>query len=152
MTGLVLFFLFFLGHTQDVYFNALVQKSHSSLGFHKKWFYVTFTISCVYLIIFLNALLLCLDRLSWRGRSRRRQSSQYLAMQLCNKQRLSHYYRNLLHTSQLQYMLRPYVILIVAIIIITCRDPLSGPILNFPENVRKTTNPSQIYQSQLQCD
>ena len=50
------------------------------------------------------------------------------------------------------YLLRSYVILIVAIIIITCRDPLSGPILNFPENVRKTTNPSQIYQSQLHCD
>ena len=50
------------------------------------------------------------------------------------------------------YLLRSYVILIVAIIIITCLDPLSGPILNFPENVRKTINPSQIYQSQLQWD
>ena len=36
------FFSFFLGHTQDVYFNALVQKSHSGMGFHMKWFYVTF--------------------------------------------------------------------------------------------------------------
>ena len=36
------FFSFFLGHTQDVYFNALVQKSHSGMGFHMKWFYATF--------------------------------------------------------------------------------------------------------------
>ena len=26
--------VFFLGHTQDVYFNALVSKSHFSMGFH----------------------------------------------------------------------------------------------------------------------
>ena len=31
---------FFLGHTQDVYFNALGYETQSGMGFHLKWYYV----------------------------------------------------------------------------------------------------------------
>ena len=123
------------------------------MGFHKKWFYVTFTISWSSLRLFDHllelSLISCLDRFVVE---RSIQAPIVLARSRSCVMNCASHIITVIYCTPPSYMLRPYVILIVAIIIITCRDPLSGPILNFPENVRKTTNPSQIYQSQLHCD
>ena len=150
MTGLVLFFLFFLAIPKTCismlwFRNHIVVWGSTRNGFTSHLLFLASIWSSSW-TLFYCALIACRGEVDPGADSPRNISP---CSSLINS--ASHIITEIYCTPR-SYMLRPYVILIVAIIIITCRDPLSGPILNFPENVRKTTNPSQIYQFQLQCD